>query len=516
LTLNESYNIVIIGIKKEPLCSEKMDPIFELILKAPARGSRAVLRDLHGQLKAAILDGRLLPGLRLPATRALAEWLGVSRNTAVAAYELLLSEGYVLAHPGAGSYVSNALPSIPSRIPSQLAPAADHRLNARSRDLSSKRKIVVLPRPRFDFEVGVPDISSIRFDVWNRLSGRSLRMLSKHSVAYGSPEGQISLRAAIAGHVSFARAVTCSAENVVVTNGAQQAFDLLARILVTPGKTVVAVESPGYGPIRAIFAAAGATIVPIRVDEAGLMVERLPDNVRVVCVSPSHQFPLGSVLSSNRRIALLDFARKRNAVVIEDDYDGEFRFCGRPLDALQTLDRNASVFYVGTFSKSLFPALRIGFVVAPPWALRALVSAKQNADRHSNLLAQETLAAFITEGHLARHVRKMRNIYGARRQVLLDGLHNGFGEWLTPVASCVGLHLAAITKPRVDLESLVTRAREVDVGVYSMRSYIDGRSGPFGLLFGYGSINEASIVKGLERLHDLTCKSFASSSKPRR
>jgi GntR family transcriptional regulator / MocR family aminotransferase len=493
-----------------------MDPIFELVLKAPVHGSRAVLRDLHGQLKAAILDGRLLPGLRLPATRALAEWLDVSRNTTVAAYELLLSEGYVLARPGAGCYVSNALPSLPRRIPSQLTSAADHRLNARSRDLLSKREIVALSRPRFDFEIGVPDVSSFRFDVWKRLSGRSLRMLSKHSVAHGSPEGQISLRAAIAGHVSFARAVTCSTENIVVTNGAQQAFDLLARILVTPGKTVVAVENPGYSPIRAIFAAAGATIVPIGVDEEGLMVERLPDSVRVVCVSPSHQFPLGSVLSSSRRIALLDFARKRNAVVIEDDYDGEFRFCGRPLDALQTLDRNESVFYIGTFSKSLFPAVRIGFVVTPPWALRALVSAKQNADRHSNLLAQETLAAFIAEGHLARHVRKMRNIYGARRQVLLDGLQNGFGEWLTPITSCAGLHLAAIAKSRVNIESLVTRAREVDVGVYSMRSYLDGRSGPFGLLFGYGSINEASIVIALERLSGLARKSFAHSSTRRR
>jgi GntR family transcriptional regulator / MocR family aminotransferase len=493
-----------------------MDPIFELILTAPAHGSRSVMRDLHRQLKSAILSGRLLSGIRLPATRALAKWLGVSRNTTVAAYELLLSEGYLVAHSGAGCYVARALPSTPRKIPSQLMLAADQRLNARARNLSSESQVVALPRVRFDFEVGTPDVSSIRFEVWNRLSGQCLRKLSKHVNNHGPPEGQISLRAAIAGHVSFARAVTCSAENVVVTNGAQQAFDLLARILVTPGKTVVAVESPGYGPLRSIFAAAGAAIVPVRVDEEGIMVDYLPDNVRVVCVSPSHQFPLGSVLSARRRIALLDFARKRKAVVIEDDYDGEFRFGGRPLDALQTLDRQESVFYVGTFSKSLFPTLRIGFVVAPTWALRALVSAKQNADRHTDLLAQETLAAFITEGHLARHVRKMRNIYGARRQVLLDGLCNGFSDWLSPVASCAGLHLATTTKLRVNLETFITQARELDVGVYSLRSHVDGKSGPFGLLFGYGSIDEASIVKGLERLRDLASRFFPSAYKARR
>jgi GntR family transcriptional regulator/MocR family aminotransferase len=477
-----------------------MDPLFELEIHLPEPGSRSLLRELHGQLKAAVLDGRLKPGLQLPATRALADHLGISRNTAVAAYDLLLSEGYIVARAGAGNFVSDVLPAPPRRAATRHEPAHDARLNALARSLAAMAPSAPPPKPRFDFEVGVPDIALLPVDIWNRLAARSLRTLSRRLMSYGPPDGQPHLREAIAGHVSFARAVSCSADNIVVTNGAQQAFDLLARILVTPGRTVVAVESPGYAPTRAAFEAAGAKIVPVRVDVDGLMVERLPTDARVICVSPAHQFPLGGVLPAPRRVALLDFARTHNAVVIEDDYDGEFRFGGRPLDALQTLDRTGSVFFVGTFSKSLFPALRIGFVVAPPWALRALVAAKQRADRHSNLLAQDTLAAFIAEGYLARHVRKMRGIYAGRRQLLLDGLQRDFSGWLTPIPSTAGLHLAALARPGTDVEAWVARALEQGVGVYSIRSYLDGRTGPRGLLFGYGAIDEASIAQGLVRL----------------
>ena len=206
-------------------------------------------------------------------------------------------------------------------------------------------------------------------------------------------------------------------------------------------------------------------------------------------------------MSSARRAALLAFARQHQAVVIEDDYDGEFRFGGRPLDALQTLDRNESVFFVGTFSKCLFPALRLGYVVAPPWGLLALVAAKQRADWHCNLLAQDTLAAFIAEGHLARHVRKMRAIYAERRSLLLDGLQTQFARWLRPVPSTAGLHVAALAAREVDVDAVVERARRAGVGVYPLQAYGEGRAAPRGLLFGFGAIEASSIAEALTRLH---------------
>ena len=477
-----------------------MEPVFELNLNLPERGSRRLLHELYVQLKAAILDGRLKPGLRLPSTRMLADQHGVSRNTAVAAYELLLSEGYVTSRVGAGNYVSDLIPIMSSKSAARVEAASDTRLSPYSRSLEGTPPAPSKWRPKFDFEVGVPDISQFRFDLWARLSTRSIRLLSHSPVRYGSSQGHYRLRAAIAHYVSLTRAVACSADSIVVTNGAQQAFDLLARTLVTPGKTTVAVESPGYVPTQSALTAAGAKIMPVRVDDEGMRIDEIPSGVRVVSVTPSHQFPLGCVLSASRRAALIEFARTRNAVVIEDDYDGEFRFGGRPLDALQTLDRSESVFYVGTFTKSLFPALRIGYVVAPPWALPALVTAKYRADRHCDIVVQATLTAFITEGHLARHIRKMRSVYAEGRQRLSDCLQMDFAQWLRPVPGTAGLHLAALARPGVDPEVIVEAARLEGIHVHSLRTYGGGCSGPPGLLFGYGAINLEGIDEGLARL----------------
>jgi GntR family transcriptional regulator/MocR family aminotransferase len=232
-----------------------------------------------------------------------------------------------------------------------------------------------------------------------------------------------------------------------------------------------------------------------------LIVERLPETARVIYVTPSHQFPLGVAMSARRRKALLDFARRRGAVVIEDDYDGEFRFSGRPLDALQTLDRDDAVFYVGTFSKSMFPALRLGYVIAPPWARAALIAAKHAVDGHCPTVAQETLAAFIAEGHLARHVRRMRRVYAARRERLVAALAGQFAPWFELLPSIAGLHVAALASASVDVPALVQRARLRGVGVYPLREYYaTRRSARDGLVFGYGAIDETAIAEGLTRL----------------
>jgi GntR family transcriptional regulator/MocR family aminotransferase len=289
----------------------------------------------------------------------------------------------------------------------------------------------------------------------------------------------------------------------LVTSGAQQAFDLLARVLATGRRTTVAVENPSYPPMRAVFEAAGAKLIPVPVDTDGMLIDRLPSQARVVCVTPSHQFTLGSAMSMGRRMALLEFARENDTVVIEDDYDCEFRFDGRPLDALQTIDRHESVFYVGTFSKSMFPEIRLGFIVAPPWALEALVAAKQNADLLSPFLVQHALTAFIAEGHLARHIRRMRSVYAQRRRLLLDGLRRDFARWLWPVPAFAGLHVAAVLRQSEDAEEVVKRARECGVGITAVGRYSVGRPDTQALIFGYGAIDERAIAGGLSELRRL-------------
>jgi GntR family transcriptional regulator/MocR family aminotransferase len=472
-----------------------MEPLFSLGLSLPPRGSRARLRALHQQLRAAILDGRLHGGLRLPATRALARMLGVSRNTAVAAYDLLLSEGYLATRPGTGTFVAE-VPRAHRAAPTGTAP--DRRLNAFWR----RRMPAALPLrgdARFDLRLGLPDKGPFPFPAWRRLSARALRALSRAPAGYAEPAGRAALREAIAAHVSFARAVACGADDIVVTGGAQQAFDLLARILVTPGRTVVAVEEPGYPPLRTAFAAFGATVAPVPVDAEGLVVERLPRDARIVCVTPSHQFPLGTALSPRRRAALLDFARTRRAVIIEDDYDGEFRYDGRPLDALQTLDRAGSVFYIGTFSKSLFPALRLGFVVAPPWARPALIAAKQICDWHAPVLAQDTLAAFIAEGHLARHVRKMRRVFAERRATMLRAIERHAGGSLAAIPSSAGLHLAARLRG-ARARDVVAKARVGGVVIDALETFAMLKPAPNGLVLGYGMIEPARIDEAVRRI----------------
>ena len=457
------------------------------------------MRSLHAQLRAAILDGRLAPGVQLPSTRRVAQAHGIARNTVMAAYDLLVAEGYVLPRPGAKAVVADFATRSPRRRKAAPARIADPRINP----LWGAPSPAFAPRielPERSFRLGIPEYRHFPHEAWRRLSARTLRAWSRRPFGYAPSQGIAELREAIARHVAFTRAVACGSDDVIVTSGAQQAFDLLARILVRAGQTRVAVEDPGYPTFAAAFSAAGARLVPIPVDAEGMCVERLPDDVRVVSVTPSHQSPTGAALSLRRRAALLEFARARDAVVIEDDYDGEFRFGGRPLDALQTLDRDARVFYVGTFSKSLFPALRKGFVVAPAWARDSLVAIKHVADSHSDTITQALLTAFIGEGHLARHVRRMRPIYAARRRALLDALRRDLDAWLEPIPSEAGLHLAARIRDPSSADAIITHARRCTPGAQPVSEYSTTQRVPPALAFGYGVIDAHDIPAALARL----------------
>jgi GntR family transcriptional regulator/MocR family aminotransferase len=491
-----------------------MEPLLPIGIHLPERGRRTLLHDLHRQLRSAIVEGRLRPGLRLPSTRSIAEGYGVSRNTAVAAYDLLLSEGYIVARRGSGTQVAVTLPKATS-VPAtgKARSSKTQRVVPFWRSARTASNEDAPAAPGWAFRLGLPDAESFPVEVWRRLSIRASRSMRTAEGLETNLQGLAALREAIAGHVSFTRAVACAPEDIIVTAGAQQAFDLLARVLVVPRRTCVALEDPGYPPLRAAFEAACGKVVAVPVDHDGLIVDKLPRNADIVCVTPSHQFPLGCVLSAQRRAELLDFAQSRDGVIIEDDYDGEFRYTDRPLDALQTLDRQESVFYVGTFSKSLLPTLRLGYVVAPPWARAPLLAAKAVSEGSCCGLTQGILALLITGGHLARHVRKMQPIYGHRRQILLDTLHRDLSRWLEPMPSAAGLHVAAALKVPLNDKAVEAAALRQGIGVRALSAFSSRRGSPTGLAFGFGAISDSDIAQGLVALSRVLASAMRAGRK---
>ena len=477
-----------------------------------ANSTRDTSRTLHRELRAAILDGRLAAGAKLPATRQSAAFFGVSRNTAAEVYERLVTEGHAVARPGAGTYVVERIPSSPPAARRIAEAPAGHRLNEFwlradvTAAMSFWRDSPEAPSrrgPLVDFRPAMVDSRLFPLDVFRRVSAKQLRVLERRPASYKSPQGNqgnYHLRKAIIKHIAITRAVACQAEDILVTSGAQQAFDLLARALVTPRETTVALEDPGYPPMRVAFAAAGAKLAAVGVDDEGLIIEQLPSDARVICVTPSHQFPLGVTMSMRRREALIEFARERGAVIIEDDYDGEFRYAGSPLPALRTDGAADVVFYVGTFSKCMLSALRLGFIVAPGWAIKTLTAAKNCLDWHCATPVQSAVAGFIAEGHLTRHVRKMRDTYGQRRELLLQSLQEQLGEWLVPIPSFYGMHIAALARGTVDLEAVAEALLRQQVKMHTLSRYFLGPQTKTGLVFGYGTVDLPEIRRGVSVL----------------
>jgi GntR family transcriptional regulator / MocR family aminotransferase len=509
-----------------------MDQLFEIDLQLASTGARSPSEALCSQLRKAIVAGRLAPGAKLPATRKAGLLFGVSRNTVAAVYEQLLSEGYVGTRRGSGTYVAKRTPAAGRKPPAEGPKAPKYRLNEFwlrpdvtrsigfwSEGAEADRSAQSMDARYIDFRAGLVDSRLFPFETFRQVSARRLRDLERHPPSYKSAQGRqgsFHLRTAITRHIALTRAVACEPADVLVTSGAQQAFDLLAKVLVIPGKTVVAMEDPCYPPMRVPMLAAGARIVPVGVDTEGLIVEQLPGDVDVICVSPSHQFPLGVTLSMRRRKALIEFARRRNAVLIEDDYDGEFRFEGSPLEALRTAATADVVFYVGTFSKCMLPSLRLGFVVPPNWALPAMVTARNCLDWHCAVPIQLAVASFITDGHLARHVRKMREIYRARRDRLLTLLNEDLREWLEPLPSSCGMHLAALARSPSDLDAVTDSLLKRQVKLHALSRYYLGRPARSGFIIGYGACELSEISQGLTSLREVladTAGRFPATSR---
>jgi GntR family transcriptional regulator/MocR family aminotransferase len=482
----------------------------ETLLTLPLDSGAAtpLFRQLYEGLRRGILDGTLGPGVRLPATRRLAGELGVSRNTVLNAYEQLLAEGYLEGKMGSGTYVPHSLPEEMLQVRSTAKPVrptlSERRGLSRRGDLLAQTSTTVVrptgvPRP---FRPGIPALDAFPFETWMRLVARHHRRPPCDLLSYGQAAGYAPLRRAIAAHLGPARAVHCDPEQVLVLTGSQQGLDLIARLLLDPGDTAW-VEDPGYPGARAALQGAGVHLIPVPVDGDGLDVAagtaRCSD-ARLVYVTPSHQYPLGVTMSLSRRLALLEWARRANAWVVEDDYDSEFRYAGRPLAALQGLDRDGRVFYLGTFSKSLFPALRLGYLVVPPDLVDAFVAARAVTDRQTATLTQAVVADFLQEGHFLRHIRRMRTRYGERQETLLRAARRELGG-LLEVGPCeTGLHLMGwLEAGREDQEASQAAAR-AGVEAPPLSSYGVERRARGGLLLGYAASDARQIRDGVRRL----------------
>ena len=483
-------------------------PLYLASLGLDGDDAHPLHRRLYFALRDAILDARLPPGARLPSSRTLSKDLSLSRNTVLAAFEQLIAEGYIEGRVGAGSYVSRHLPedALQARAaPSPTGPRAGENAAAppgpSRRGAALTKLSVYYSRPR-PFAPGLPELAAFPFEDWAKRLARTWRAPRTALLAGCDPRGLLPLRQALASYLAAARAVRCTAEQIFLVSGAQQALDLAARVLLDPGDRAW-VEDPGYDGLSGALAANGATLVPVPIDDAGLVVaegRRLAPDARIACVSPSHQFPLGVTLSLKRRLALLDWARSADAFVLEDDYDSEYRYDGRPLAALQGLDGDGRVIYVGTFSKVTFPGLRLGYMVVPKHLCAAFEAARRLADGFPPTIAQTALAEMLNDGTLAAHIRRMRSLYAGRQRALLARSAIILGDRLRLSGHEAGLHLVGFLDPSTDDRAVNRAAADLGVEAPPLSTYYRARPPRPGLILGYAGVPEPQIDAALRGL----------------
>lgn len=460
-------------------------------------GHRELSRQIYAKLREGIVQGRLTAGEKLPSTRELAMRLDVSRTTINEAFQRLLSEGYLKASRGSGTFVADTA-RFSVDADGNCRSGASLAVSEWFKRLPEIQEVPLPSTEKMDFRPGVPDLSRFPFGDWRRMLAQEVRSEDMRNADYSEAAGLLCLREEIAKRMRFSRSVMCDPEDILITSGAQQGLDLIARCVIDPG-CMVAVEDPGYPLARHCFAALGARLLPVPVDDEGMIVSRLPAAARLVYVTPSHQFPLGPVLSFERRQALLAWAQKHGAVVIEDDYDSEFRYTGRPHESLKAMDVNGVVAYIGTFSKSLLPGLRLGYLI-PPSSLRAgLRSAKWLADRSAPTTTQAAMARFMSSGLHARYLRKMQKIYEARFE-LATGLVGSMGKHgLSLVKSSAGLHIAAYFDAGSSLEQMSSWSEIQGLGIKPLAPFFLAKPRQ-GLLIGFGNVEVDKVESGLRKV----------------
>lgn len=478
-------------------------------------------RQIYEEVRRGILSGRLAKGKRVPSTREMAKQVGVARATVTMAYDYLLGEGYFEAYPGSGTYVSRHLPDeltdaeevvdeLADQLPERTAPLPRRRQLSRYGSALQSKDWLGFPddEPEIQFTFGRPDMSEFPMRIWSQLLSRRCRQRNLALLDCPTRAGGYEpLRAAIAGYLARARAVVCDPEQVIVVNGSQQALDLVTRVLVDP-EDIVGIEEPGYVGAQRAFQAQGAKLSPIYVDANGIKTDYLksrfdvstPESLKVLYITPSHQYPTGVSLSLPRRLDLLAWASRTGTIIIEDDYDSEYRYKGKPFPALAGIDSGASVIYVGTFSKVLLPALRLGYIVVPRDLVDVFSRAKWLADRHSPLIQQQVLADFIMEGHLERHIRRMRSLYSQRRLLMIDVLKGLFEKDVSVFGDNAGINMLIRLNTEISDDELVARAKKLGVGISSTRNMYLGDAPHGEFLLNYGGLDEQTIIEGLTRL----------------
>ena len=476
-----------------------------------------IYQQVYNQIRQAILSGACRPTAKLPSTRELARQLGVSRTTIVNAYDQLFAEGYLAGKTGAGTFVAGNLPDELVEVNRRQFAAAPKTIESSAPNLARRAESLRAAReaatPLFNparngnkkliaFQHGLPALDRFPFDVWARLVAKRWRESPADLLGYGSALGFRPLRETIAAYLKTARGVVCSAEQVIIVAGAQQAFDLAARVLLDAGDAVW-LEDPFYSGARAAFLAHGAKTFGVPVDDAGFsLTEAIKTGVqpKLVYVTPSHQMPLGVTMSLQRRLGLLDWASRAKAWIVEDDYDSEFRYNGRPLASLQGLDKSERTLYVGTFSKTLFPSLRLGCLVVPNSLVEIFTTARLIGDLQSPTVDQAVLNDFIVEEHFARHIRRMRALYKERQEILIDEASRELGGLLEVAPDDAGLHLVGWLPKNVCDRCASTKALAHNVAAAALSNYSERSLNRGGLILGYAATDEQQIKTGVQKL----------------
>ena len=483
---------------------------FSPVIAVDRRSGKPLHKQVYEAFRAAILASNLRAGQKVPSSRSLASELNISRLPVLTAYSQLMAEGYFEARSGSGTFVSNSLPEQWTSVDRRSAAVP---IGVRpGRGLISRLSALL---PHFTgrpwqgkwgpFIVGQMAFEHFPVKLWSRLVGRHVRNTSVNSFYYGDPMGSHTLRRTIADYLRTARAVNCDESQIMIVSGSQEALELCAHVLLDPGDKVW-VEEPGYPAGRSAFLLAGCRLVPVPVDAEGLDISagvELSRKARAVFVTPSHQFPLGVTMSVPRRLQLLDWAQRSGAWVIEDDYDSEYRYESMPIASLQGLDRNSRVIYVGTFSKTLFPSLRLGYVVIPPDLVGRFITVRHAMDLCAPNLYQSVLADFIAEGHFARHIRRMRLVYSERRNVLADAIRAVFNSGVDVLGAQAGMHLVMTLPQGVRDLSVCERASRSELWLWPLSSCHLGRTRRQGLVLGFGSTTPRQIRNAVVRLRDV-------------
>jgi len=466
-----------------------------------AKDQGPLFRQVYVGLREAILANVFRGGDKLPSTREVAEQLGISRTVVLLAYDQLLAEGLAVGRAGSGTYAAE---NVVAARPGPWESPIKLRLSRFGSSAAAAWTRVNFPQRRkrslaYDFAYGRSDLETFPFEMWRRTLLRCARRATVSELDYGPASGNLALREAICSHLRRSRAVNCDPSQVIIVNGSQQALDLIARILIEPGDRV-AIEDPSYQGTREVLRAAGARLLPVSVDRDGLNPRKLAPSAHIAFVTPSHQFPTGAILPLPRRLELLEWAKRKNGFVVEDDYDGEFRYEGQPLESLQGLDREGRVIYIGTFSRTVFSALRIGYLIAPKGLVPVFTAAKWLSDRHTATLEQQTLAEFISSGMYERYLRRVRRRNAARRKVLLDSIRTHLRDRVDMTGDGAGAHIVVWPRRRVSEDAVIARAAALGVAVYSISRYFLKRPSRTGIMLGYARMREREIREGLRLL----------------